>query len=920
MAELLEREKRSVFYGWPMVIFFAGMLVFAIHACTHMVAAGDTWVAMACGRHHANHGVGVVEPFSANSHAAGPTEESIKKWPGWAQGIAKHFDIETIRKWHPTGWVNQNWLTHSTFYRLAKTFGSDGEYNYNALVYWKFTIFIIEVFCIYFFARLLGVSVPGAATSAALAMFVGRTFFDVRPACYGHVLTAVFVLVIALAVYRNLRYIWLIVPLTVFWANVHGGYIYIFMMMVPFIGIHFLAGLDKKWTVVLYSMGSWLLFYIMYYRFITNRTYELLYEAGGHQYVSPNIFSEGVFRFLSLLIILGIVLLAWRNMKTAAVYVYSLLGSVVFVLVLLVKMSPVLPPNLTRDFAVKAQDFISNSQVSFFVCIVSLACLGVILTFRKQNLVQVKPRALVHAVLASFTAFFAMVLLNPYRLTNLTHTFEISLSEHAKSWRTVAEWHPAFEWENKVGDEIPFLIMFIIGWIALAVWFFVRFLRPRIEVKRRGQSLQFAEGAYAWPKIDVVMITIAAFSVYMAVTSRRFIPIAASVACPVIALFIEQAVCMFLAHLQYVKTKRLEVAAVSEFWRKFIIITAGVAVVFFGVMWGAKYKRVYLDPWPNDELRDSVFMRMTASNVKPFDVTQFMRENDLSGKMFNYWTEGGALAFGQKPDPETGRTPLQVAQDGRAQAAYDHSKFLNWQAIYGGGAEASKVRSTGKLANLDEMDKIGKYLNGVMEKAGIWVFVVPESQFSLNRDEPQKSFYYPLALSGQSNWVPAYTGNHQRLYVNVNTAKGKDIYQKLMTGKLKFPTEYSEKLTLARNYLASRNPVARKKGFEFSKAAFAIDVSRVSMIQLVSDAGRWPELAIPVRDHVEVFVNDFQATKAVQRKKGGYGKRLMAAWIGAQYLSNSYKRTKNTVLSEKYGGYNKAWRNEYSLLMEDVKW
>jgi hypothetical protein len=313
-------------------------------------------------------------------------------------------------------------------------------------------------------------------------------------------------------------------------------------------------------------------------------------------------------------------------------------------------------------------------------------------------------------------------------------------------------------------------------------------------------------------------------------------------------------------------------------------------------------------------------MRMTASNVKPFDVTQFMRENELSGKMFNYWTEGGALAFGQEPDPETGRTPLQLAMDGRAQAAYDHSNFLNWQGVYGGGEVAGKARSAGRVATREEMQEIGEYLNGVMEAENIWVFVVPESQFALKRNEPRRIFYYPLALSGRPNWVSAYIGNHQRLYVNVDTAKGKALYQKLMAGKLKFPTEYSEKLTLAHNDLMSRNADIRRRGFELSKEAFALDACRVSMIQLVNNAGRWPELGIPVRDYVEVFVNDFTKDQDAYRKKGGYGKRLTAAWIGAQHLSNSYARAKNTSLSKQYGSYNKDWRNEYALLMSDLKW
>ena len=64
--------------GWPVIIGWVAMIIFALHACTHMVAAGDTWVAMACGRHFVHHGVDTVEPFSANSHKPGPTPEEIK--------------------------------------------------------------------------------------------------------------------------------------------------------------------------------------------------------------------------------------------------------------------------------------------------------------------------------------------------------------------------------------------------------------------------------------------------------------------------------------------------------------------------------------------------------------------------------------------------------------------------------------------------------------------------------------------------------------------------------------------------------------------------------------------------------------------------------------------------------------------------
>src|SRR4030042_2086074 len=138
MADPIEVRK-PVFSGWPMIIGWLAMLIFALHACTHMVAAGDTWVALACGRHFWNHGVDTFEPFSANSHKTGPTIEEIKTWPGWAQKLTDKVGLKTVRYWHPTGWVHQKWLAHEIFYWLVpKSSYTDGvNFTSNALVYWK---------------------------------------------------------------------------------------------------------------------------------------------------------------------------------------------------------------------------------------------------------------------------------------------------------------------------------------------------------------------------------------------------------------------------------------------------------------------------------------------------------------------------------------------------------------------------------------------------------------------------------------------------------------------------------------------------------------------------------------------------------------------------------------------------------------
>src|SRR3972149_6834091 len=100
----------SALSGWPIILGWLAMMIFPSHACTHMVAAGDTWVALACGRHFLHHGIKTternpsisdwffglffkqnnfnIEPFSANSHKPGPTKETMAEYANLLKGEA----------------------------------------------------------------------------------------------------------------------------------------------------------------------------------------------------------------------------------------------------------------------------------------------------------------------------------------------------------------------------------------------------------------------------------------------------------------------------------------------------------------------------------------------------------------------------------------------------------------------------------------------------------------------------------------------------------------------------------------------------------------------------------------------------------------------------------------------------------------
>lgn len=767
-------DSLPAFSGWPMMIGWAGMLIFAFHACTHMVAAGDTWVALACGRHFIEHGVNTAEPFSANSHKPGPTPQEVQTWPAAARWIADKAGLETVKYWHPTGWINQNWLTHVIFYWLStKSPIADAEtLSFNSLVYWKIAIYVIAVAVVFYAGRALGVNPALSAVFACFAMFIGRSFLDIRPAGFSNMLVAVFLLILILATYRNILYIWLVVPLVTLWCNIHGGYIYVFIMLVPFIGIHLLTSVSKKVFVTIGIKG---------------------------------------------------------------------------------------------------------------VC---------------------------HSVAAGITAFFAMILFNPFHLTNLTHTLEISISKHAEKWRTVNEWHPAFEWDNPVGDETAFLIMYIIAWIAVVIWLISSILMSR-AIGRYSKRRTAGPDEYQRPKADAALLFIVAMTVYMAICSRRFIPIAAVAACPLIAMLIDQTIRSISVILNMNKIGRPVVSPVSRRLRDIILASCVAILLTFGSWCGWKFKAIYLDPWPSDPEFCSVFMRMTASGSKPFYACRFINCNKLTGNMFNYWTEGGFIAWAQQPDPSTGRTPLQLFMDGRAQAAYDPKAYDDWADIMAGGDIAQAAMIRGEDLTLEDYTKIGEYINKRLKKKDVWIILMPSFQF----DSP---LFRGIERNG--DWRCVYMDNIQKISVDITNPQGKRLFEGLFSGQTVFPDEFTRYLTLAHNLLLNtEGDDAKRDGLDYAIKAFNLNPSQQPILKVIH-AARFPALKAEVDSFCGQYFESFVKNKDLLAKKNGYRNSIIAALKACEYLQTSAKMRKDMELIKSYEIKHAEYAKELNSITEEKRW
>jgi hypothetical protein len=855
------KRKEALSSGWPVILGWAAMLVFTFHASTHMVAAGDTWVAMACGRHFLSHGVDTVEPFSANSHKAGPTPETMKAYAriidreaddmalkGQGNGIKysvmrwwakKCANFENWSKWkqsftkwiHPTGWINQNWLAQVLFYKMVpeSSYADGVSFTSNALVYWKFAIYILAVICVYYTSRLLGANPAIAAIFSCFAMFIGRSFLDVRPAGFSNLFVAMFLLILVLSTYRNVLYIWLIVPLTVFWCNVHGGYIYVFIMMIPFIGIHLFTCLNKKWTAILYNVIAW--------------------------------------PFL--------------------IFVLSKAG-------------------------------LTIASFLFFVLVIIL---DIILVFFKDNLVSIGRKGVYHSIGAFFAAFFASLLLNPFHLTNFTHTFVISVSKNAERWRDVHEWHPAFDWSNPVGTAVPFLVMYIIIWLVFIIWLLAVISISDSDSQSQRQKRKDSTN-FQLPRINIASIIIVALTIYMAVRSRRFIPIAGIAGCPIIAMFITQLIHALSAKKNFSLRRSMAVPEMPRSIQQGFVTAGAVFVIFFATWWGYKFKVVYLDPWPNDSKFSSVFMRMTASDAKPFYAMKFIRDNKLRGKMFNYWTEGGFIAWGQDPDPN-GHTPLQLFMDGRAQAAYNVQTFNDWSYILAGGKITYEILQRANARNgeptEEDYKQIGEFMDKELRDWNVWVYLMPASIY--NDPDKTSSYYTFRALEAHPSWRLVFVNDREKLLVDIRTQQGKKLYDGILTGETKYPDEYHKNLMSAYKLLLYEPTLNDKKqGLEYAMKAFEEQQSPAAMWEIIADAARYTELMSFVREYCKVYSDNFEKSKEDFIKIDGYRLKVESARLANYYLARIEGAQGNNDLVDLYNKRRDYCLNELRRIGLEKRW
>jgi hypothetical protein len=399
-------------------------------------------------------------------------------------------------------------------------------------------------------------------------------------------------------------------------------------------------------------------------------------------------------------------------------------------------------------------------------------------------------------------------------------------------------------------------------------------------------------------------------------------------------MFIDQIVRGISASRNFYANNRLKVSPMPRSLQLSFTVAGALAVLFFGTWWGLKFKRVYLDPWPSDPKLSSVFMRMTASDAKPFYALKFIKDNKLEGKMFNYWTEGGFIAWGQEPDPNTGKTPLQLFMDGRAQAAYNRRAFDIWTHIMSGGLPGSngyekmqaaqiRARTTGKklgqLLTPDDYVKLGQSFSDELEKRNVWVVLMPSAVYN---DPDQSSSYHTIrGFERNPNWPIVFFNNRQKLFVDIRTPRGKELFDGIFNGKTIYPDDYHKNLISAHSWLRYRPGIEeKKKALDFAIKAFHLKPSPTTILEILLMATNFVELSPGVNKFCLDYFGEFTEKENIWSKQDGYRHKVEAVRLACYHLKKLAQSRRDTTLVNFYAGKENEYLLELASIHKGKRW
>jgi hypothetical protein len=248
--------------------------------------------------------------------------------------------------------------------------------------------------------------------------------------------------------------------------------------------------------------------------------------------------------------------------------------------------------------------------------------------------------------------------------------------------------------------------------------------------------------------------------------------------------------------------------------------------------------------------------------------------------------------------------------DGRAQAAYDVNAFDQWTDIMSGGPSATPALMAGRRPTANECIQIGAWVNEQLKKRNVWVVLMPNNQFG----KP-----FTDGLESHPDWRTLYMDDKQKLFADVTTPAGEQLFQGMFTGQTIYPDKYSADLTVGHNLLF-QDAAQRKKGLEMLVDALQENPAPAPLLDMLVIAATFPELRPRIDEVCEKYLQDFEKNVKTYAGQDGYNTRIEAARLALIRLKQVAQLSQNTQLAEAYERQIDLYEAERERILFTKRW
>lgn len=189
-------------------------------------------------------------------------------------------------------------------------------------------------------------------------------------------------------------------------------------------------------------------------------------------------------------------------------------------------------------------------------------------------------------------------------------------------------------------------------------------------------------------------------------------------------------------------------------------------------------------------------------------------------------------------------------------------------------------------------------------------------------DPDQASSYHTIkGFERNDNWPIVFFNNRQKLYVDIRTPRGKELFEGIFNGKTIYPDDYHTNLIRAHSWFYYRRGIEeKKKALDFAIKAFNLNPMPTTILEILLMVTNFTELNSRVNQFCSDYFDEFTEKEDIWAKQDGYRHKVEAVRLVCFHLKKLAQSRRNTKLVNFYAGKENEYLLEMSRIHQSKRW